>query len=77
MKKIYKGIFDKYINQSDIYDNYDKNLWEIKENYKIPLDIEDLIDNFSTEDIIDAIGLDKVEMILRKKKLQKLKSKIK
>ena len=70
--KIYKGMFDKY---NDIYKN--DNLWQINESYKYPLDVKDVVDNYSPEELIEAIGLDKVEMILRKKKLEKLKTKIK
>lgn len=89
MKEIYKNIINKYSKSKDYndifnkykisyYDDYDNYTWITKqEKNTYPLSVKDVVENYSPEELIDAIGLDKVEMILRKKKLEKLKTKIK
>lgn len=76
MKNNYKSIFDKY--QKTIYDEmYEDRFETIWSQTSKEKTIGDIIDEFGAENLIEAIGLDKVEEYLRKKKLKKLKSKLK
>lgn len=75
--------YKKYSNIEDIIiDNY-YDFYKIKDkidgNIKNEIDItmNDVLNIFTDEELIEAIGLDKVEIILRKKKLEKIKLDIK
>ena len=41
------------------------------------ISIEDVLKKFKPEELIDAIGIDKVDLILRKRKIDKIKKNIK
>lgn len=74
-KNNYNGIFDKY--RKTIYDNMYEDTFETAwSQVNKEKTIGDIIDEFGAENLIEAIGLDKVEEYLRKKKLKKLKSKL-
>lgn len=76
----YKNLLDKIMKTN--YDSYD---YEEEHNYnwkKITdtvddISINDVLKKFKPEELIDAIGIDKVELILRKRKIDKLKKNIK
>ncbi len=60
-------------------DNYDYKYNWINENISdtIEISIKDVLKKFKPEELIDAIGVDKVELILRKRKIDKIKNNIK
>ena len=68
-----KDIFDNY--QSNIFNKYGDYTWVTTTPSK-SITIDDVLDKFTPEQLIDAIGVDKVQNILRNKKLNILKKKL-
>jgi hypothetical protein len=74
-----KDIFGK----TRIYEKIDNNdyewgdWYEKKEVPEIPISIEGVLRKFKPEELVEAIGIEKVESIIRAHKIKLLKKKIK
>jgi hypothetical protein len=87
MNEDYKKLLDKLLDHSKyddfrVYEKkvgewgdwYEKKEVEVKE---IPITIEGVLRKFKPEELIEAIGIEKVETIIRAHKIKQLKKKIK
>jgi hypothetical protein len=72
-----KDILKKYSiidNDYYSYNNSDGNVWITKNDKNITM--VDVLNKFTPEQLIEAIGVDEVQKILRNKKLNILKKKL-
>lgn len=88
-EKDYKKLMDEILrgSKNDVFPIYDTKedrgyQWgdwiETKEvSREIPMSIEDVLRKFKPEELIEAIGIEKVDSILRAHKIKLLKKKIK
>lgn len=69
--------FHVYEKKED--DQYDWGDWVEKKQVsrEIPISIEDVLRKFKPEELVEAIGIEKVESIIRAHKIKLLKKKIK
>lgn len=79
MKYKYKNLFEQIMKTYNSYDYEEEHNYNWKKiiSDTVDISISDVLKKFKPEELIDAIGLDKVELILRQKKISKIKQKIK
>lgn len=68
---------EKYTYERKEHPNEWGDWIETKEVVEIPISIRDVMNKFTPEELIEAIGMEKVETILRAHKIKKLKKEIK
>ena len=77
LRKGGKDDFYIYEKKDDAYewgDWYERKEVETRE---VPISIEDVMRKFKPEELVEAIGIEKVETIIRSHKIKQLKTKIK